>query len=1026
MKRFSKVLLLSATLFLSGNTWLFAQTSDDDWDHATRYWNHQKYNPAQHHYDVWLAEQTDAANSKVALARYRSTACAIQLQHQDAAERVQAFENAFPEHPLVRQARWDFANYLYRKRDWKDAAVAFDGLNTLRMSSSQKLEMQFKRGHALFEMERYDDARLDLFAAMEAGEAAGSFEKPARYYFSHISYLKGQPQVALEGFESLKDDSKLKRVVPIYVAQLLHETEQYNRLIAYAPVVFAEDVDLSKRQRADISRLVGDALYRRQSFNEALPYLEAAYHATRGMGRTRDFAYQMGYTYYQAQEHLKALTCFALVVRDSDEMAQLAHYHTAACYLALEEKEKAKLAFKKASDLNHDGGIQEDALFSYAKLAYELTFNPFDDAVVAIERYLERYPNSRRKDEAYGFLLEVYMSSKDYERALEALEQIQTKTPDVKKAYQLVAYNRGVELFRAASYAECHVFFEAARTYPIDATLAAESHFWQGEARYLQRDYTAATGSYAAFESAPGAFKSKHYANGMYARGYSLFQRGLYLDALSAFRSYLKTTEKSAIPKRIDAKLRVADCYYANKEFEPAGRYYGEVIAESKKDEAYARFQRAECFSTLNQPLAQIQELNALVATGTQSTYLPEALYALGRAEIETNDIESARTHLLELRSTYPESLKSKNALVDLCLIAMKQNQPTEVLALWDEIRTRYGTDAIASDAYNVVEPVLIDQGLLNDLPAGVGLNTDEIEARLFNAAREAALERDCEKAIRRLGEYIEDYTNGTFWTEAHFFLANCTYDTGDLNKAREAFETVLQAPVNDYTEPSALGAATIAWNAQDLSGAKQHYATLEATCVLQENALEARIGLMRCHYLLDETEEALSYANLVIEDNKTPEDIAATARYWRGKMNYEAGAHTDASPDLTKVAALGGTRGAESQFMLCQIIHASGDYAATEQALFEFIQTYANYDVWKHQAFLLLVDTYIALSDWFQARATAESILEYVEVENIRMAASKKLATIDELELAELNPPASVDSTEANLSIPQQNDPEQ
>ena len=46
------------------------------------------------------------------------------------------------------------------------------------MSANQKLEMQFKRGHALFEMERYDDARLDLFAVMEAGESAGDFENP--------------------------------------------------------------------------------------------------------------------------------------------------------------------------------------------------------------------------------------------------------------------------------------------------------------------------------------------------------------------------------------------------------------------------------------------------------------------------------------------------------------------------------------------------------------------------------------------------------------------------------------------------------------------------------------------------------------------------------------------------------------------------------------------------------------------------------------------------------------------------------
>lgn len=1021
MKRIQQTLLASvASLMLTAPLW----GQQDGWDKATTYWEHQKFSAAQHHYDAWLTEQTDAGNAQVALAMYRATSCAIQLQHQDAAERVHAFGEAYPEHPLVRQANWDFANYLYRKRDWKDAAAAFDSLNTLRMSDAQKLEMQFKRGHSRFELEDYEAARLDLFAVMEGGEEAGAFGQPARYYFSHISYLKGQPQVALEGFESLQDDPKLKRVVPIYIAQLLHETEQYDRLIAYAPVVFSEEIDLSNSQRADISRLVGDALYRRQKFNEALPYLEEAYHATRGMGRTRDFAYQMGYTYYQAQEHLKALTCFALVVREEDEMAQLAHYHTAACYLALDEKEKAKAGFKKASELDHDAGIQEDALFSYAKLAYELTFNPFDDAVVAIERYLEQYPDSRRKDEAYGFLLEVYMSSKDYDRALAALEQIQTKTPDVKKAFQVVAYNRGVELFRAADYAACHGYFEKARIYPIDATLAAESHFWQGEAHYLQKDYTRATGAYAAFESAPGAFKSRHYANGMYARGYALFQRGKYLDALSAFRAYLKTTEKESLPKRTDAKLRVADCYFANKEFEPAARYYGEVIAESQKDEAYARFQRAECFGTLNNTDAQIAELEALIASGTQSTYLPEALYSLGRAEIETGKIGSAKVHLVQLRGAYPDALKSKNALVDLCLIAMKQNQPAEVLALWDEIRTHYGNDAIASDAYNVVEPVLIDQGLLNDLPPGVGLNTDEIEARLFNAARDAALERECEKATLRLQEYIADYVNGAFWTEAHFFLANCAYDQGNLDLAREAFETVLQAPVNDFTEPAALGAATIAWNAQDLVGAKQHYATLEATSVLQENALEARIGLMRCHYLLDETDEAMRYANLVIDDAQTPADIRATAQYWRGKINFEADAFSAAEGDLTAVAALGGTRGAESQFMLCTIRFNRGEYEATEQALFKFIETYAHFDQWKHQAFLLLVDTYMGMGDWFQARATAESILEYVQTENIRAAATEKLSEINRLEMEELNPPAAPDSTSTSTdSAPSQND---
>ena len=43
----------------------------------------------------------------------------------------------------------------------------------------------------------------------------------------------------------------------------------------------------------------------------------------------------------------------------------------------------------------------EDALFSYAKLAFELSYNPLDDAITAFQRYLDKYPNSIRRDEAY-------------------------------------------------------------------------------------------------------------------------------------------------------------------------------------------------------------------------------------------------------------------------------------------------------------------------------------------------------------------------------------------------------------------------------------------------------------------------------------------------------------------------------------------------------------------------------------------------------------------------------------------------
>ena len=1015
----NRLLLLGTLVFASHELSLaqdFASTpwtlEDEQWKNATDLWEHEKYSNALFGYEEWLTGQSDLEGTRCAIAQYRIAFCAIQLQQNDAVKRVEAFLSQYPENPLGQKIQWELANYLYRKRDWKDAIEVYNGLNTLRMKPAEKLEQKFKRGHALFELEEYDQARLDLFAVMEGGEESGGYQLPAKYYFSHISYLKGQPQVALEGFQSLENEAKFQNVVPIYIAQLLHETEQYQELIDYAPKVINPDFEIREAQRADVARLVGDALYRLKRFEDALPYLEEAYRFSRGRDRTREFSYQMGFTYYSARAFRKALNCFTIVVRDEDKMGQLALYHMADCYLSLGERDKARTTFKKTSELDFDAEVSEDALFNYAKLAYELTYNPFDDAITAIERYLREYPQSQRRDEAYGFLLEVYMSSKDYDRALVALSLIKDKTLPVKSAYQLVSYNRGVELFRSGSYAEAQAYFERVREYTVDPLMTAESHFWQGELSYLLRKYTQATSHYAQFESSPGAYQSPHYNDGIYARGYALFKRKKYIDALSAFRSYLKQVGETETTKTRDTKLRVGDCYYSNKDFESAARYYSEVINASENPEDYARFQRADCFGSLNRTADEITALKELVSLAPESSYIPEALYALGRACIETNQLEEAKAVLEQLRIEFPSSPRTKYALVDLCLVAVKQDRTDDVLTLWNEVRSEYGQDPIAGDAFNVVEPILIDRGLLDDLPSGVGLDGDEIEERFFNAARNFALERNCEKAILRLTEYLRNYDQGRFLAEAQFFLGNCQYDEGNVAEARRAFEYVLQQPISDFTESAALGAATIAWNAGDVSAALEHYKTLEAVSVLKDNKLEAQIGLMRCYFTQQAFEQAKGYAEQVISDNQTPEDIRRTACYWNGKINYSNAAYDAARPDLMHIASFGGERGAECEYLLCTYSFRARDFQQTEAAIFQLIDKFAAFDTWKHKAFLLLIDAYIGMEDWFQAKTTAESILEFVEDPSIRDEANTRLVDIERLENAALQLNSPTDST--------------
>jgi TolA-binding protein len=166
-----------------------------------------------------------------------------------------------------------------------------------------------------------------------------------------------------------------------------------------------------------------------------------------------------------------------------------------------------------------------------------------------------------------------------------------------------------------------------------------------------------------------------------------------------------------------------------------------------------------------------VRQMSELMAEHPQSTYVAEAHYEAGRALIELNRLSEARRELEAILRDFPHSPRTKYVLVDLCLVGMKEGKDDDVMRVWDRIRTEYGKDPIAADAFQVVEPLLIERGLMDQIPPGVGLQPDEIEQRLYEAAEGLALKKEHGKAITRLSEYIRQYPEGRFRVEAHYFL---------------------------------------------------------------------------------------------------------------------------------------------------------------------------------------------------------------------------------------------------------------
>ena len=449
-----RILLLAIlTINLSG----FAQPTEKYTGEYTTFYKaedlfeKEKYGAAQEEYKAFMKESGDVNDPFYIKAKYYNALSSLYLYHADAEQLLLNFLKEYPESVYKQDVYLELGRFYYRKRKYRDAIDWFSKMDIYALDEEQKGEYYFKLGYSYF---REDDLKSARNSFYEIIDSETQYQGPALYYYSHIAYTEGSYQTALEGFKTLEGNPSFAETVPYYIAQIYYLQGKYDELIEYAPKIM-DSVDA--QNSVQMSHLIGDAFYRVGKYDEAVPYLEDYNNKS---ATTRDEDYQLGYAYFQSGDYANAVKMFDKVAKTEDELGQVSLYHIGECYLKMESYLYARNAFDLASTMPYDAEIEKDALYNYAVLSYKLDYNPFDEAVEALNLYLTRYPNSNRNQDIYQYLINVYTTMKNYKSALESIDKIEDKNFKIKNAYQMMAYNYGVELFANSAYNQAIVNFK--------------------------------------------------------------------------------------------------------------------------------------------------------------------------------------------------------------------------------------------------------------------------------------------------------------------------------------------------------------------------------------------------------------------------------------------------------------------------------------------------------------------------------------------------------------------------------------
>ena len=952
----------------------------------------RKYAVAQQRFEAALLRADDLPSIYVENAKYYGALSGLELFNPDGQVEMEEFVKVHSDHPKVGAAHFHLGKYHFTRKHYKEVTAQFALVDAHELDEAYLEEFYFKKGYAHFQQKQFDEAQSAFLHVVKGGK---KYRSPGIFYSSYILYSQGKNDLALKGFKELESDALFGSTVPFYILQILYRQEHYEEVVTYGEPLLTRNY--SKDKEAEVHRILGESYYRLNKFDNAVIHFEPAVSV---MGGNRDDRYKLGYACYSSGQFKKAIGYLEQVVLEEDTMAQLAYYHMGDCHLQSNEKMEARNAFRAASRLSFIETLKEDALFNFAKLAYELSFDPYNEAVQAFSEYIEAHPNSERITESYSFLLKIYLVTKNYEAALNAIDRIPTKSPELKTTYQRVAYTKGTEQFQDLKFERAIHYFQLSEKYIMNPHISAQAKFWRAEAYERMNNPAAALEYYTAFISSPGAIRLAEYGMAYYGIGYVHFNRENYTEAATWFRTYVEQ-EKQDKARLSDAYMRIGDSYYLQRNTGMAIEFYDKAIKLEQPDADYAIFQLAVCYGIQGNTASKTESLKAMLENYPQTSFAADAKFEIAEGYFFSDNTALALEYFDQVITEHPNSNYVRKAKLNKGLVYYNLNEDQRALPIFKEVAETYPATPEATEALFKIQKIYIEETNVGDFERYMAsknfpdITKGALDTSYYQAAELRYVRGDLSNAIKEFGNYLEKFPNGFFAINAHFYRAESSFQLKMFEDALQDYDHVVKFAKTTFTEKSLLSAGQIYMSKQNYNEALDRFTELEKVAERAENLLESRIGLMQCHFALNAFAKADEYAQLVIRADKVPGDLVNEAHLISAKSALAQNDLRLAEARFQETLLRTNSEiGAEAMYNLAYIKFLNGNYAETEHMIFEMVNIFPNYKVWIAKAFILLADNYEKQGDLFQAKLTLQNVVDnYLGV--LRDDAQRKLDVI-------------------------------
>ncbi len=946
--------------------------------------------------------ETDRINRTITAQEvdYYATVCALKQNENRSEEHAKAYIDYEKNIARAQMMSFHLGEYYFRKQQFGDAARQYEMTNIDNLSNREIADMKFHQGYAYFTQQRFREAK-PLFNTIRAIKDDPNY-LDANYYYGFLAFRDGQYSDALQSFRVVENEKDYASVVPYYIAQIYYLQGKKEEAINYVQNKLKSGAN-TQYYDLELKQLIGHAHFERKEYAMALPYLEE--YVNKSSKVRREDVYELSYCYYQAGQLNKAIDGFKQLSGKTDSLSQHSMYLLGDAYLKTGQKSNARNAFLFCASNSSNPTQREISRYQYAKLSYELGYQ--DEALNTLKSFLSEYPNSTYNAEARELLVSALANTNNFKDALSLLDGLKNPSENAKRLYPRILYGRSAELINDGRLAEADGLLDKALKDPNNGQVSPYINFWKGELAYRRNDIDNAIKYYNAYISGGAPTTGEVNAfNARYNLGYCYLRKENYAAAQSFFEPLAKNPALNSGDLVQDAYVRTADCYFMQKDFTKAKAMYDNVIKFSWPAEDYATFQNS-MISGIKNPTEKISLLNTMTRKFPTSSLLTDANMEIANTYMAEERYKDAIPYLNTILKTTSNSSMKPQAYQKLGNAYYNLDNNTEALNQYRTLVTQYPNAQEADDVLENVRSIYVENGKpaeYADFMRQVGrpISIDAEDSLTWSAAYAQYENNNTAGALTAFSSYLQKFSSGAYTLDANFYSAEIYNARKDFNNALRGYEYVASNAPNRYAEKSILEAARIYFFEQkNYQKAEQYFVQLKQVSSSQEDKLEAMRGLLRCQYQLQQWSDAVDNAKELTSAKGSSSDDKALANMAIAK-SYQVGGQYDLAIANYKsvIAQNKGALAAEARYEIANSwFSVGGHLPEAEKAAMETINKSGSYDFWVTKSYILLGDIYFKEKDYFNAKATFQSIVDNSLNAELKSEAQAKLDQVTEEE---------------------------